>query len=359
MKIDQIHFYVDNASRWRDWFTSKLGFHSIAAAGCDGETHLEVVKSGKAEFVLYAPLGDNSPVSHYLQQHPPGVAGISFEMPQLEEKLPAILSANITLSQPLQKIETAKGCLKWCQILGLTGLSHTLVERQGITPLIPWLPQWKQRPPSSPTQGLYFTAIDHLVLNVAAGALEPTVQWYETVFGWERKQAFSIQTPNSGLHSQVLGGWSVQFPINEPSSHNSQIQEFLNYNRGAGIQHIALSTSNVPQVTLTLKQLGLSFLSVPNTYYTQLKKRFPDLPLSPLDWEMIQKAQVLVDSEASNFNSSSRGNPLLLQIFTKPIFAEPTFFFELIERRDRAQGFGEGNFQALFEAIEREQLPDN
>lgn len=358
MKIDRIHFYVDNATRWRDWFTSRLGFESIAPSHYDCETHIEVVKSGEAEFVLHSPQTESSPVADYLKQHPPGVAEISFHVPQLAKKLPAMLEAGARLLHPLQKQVTAEGCLHGCQIAGITGLKHTLVEREGKTPLLPWLPQWAQKSPSSPARGKYFTGVDHLVLNVAAGALEPTVQWYERVFGWQRKQAFSIQTPNSGLHSQVLidPSGEVQFPINEPSSHNSQIQEFLDFNRGAGIQHIALSTPNVAEVTLTLKQLGVSFLRVPDTYYTQLQERFPVLCFSESEWEIIQKAQVLVDCEGSDFQTDDKRNPLLLQIFTKPIFAEPTFFFELIERRDRAQGFGEGNFRALFEAIEQEQL---
>jgi 4-hydroxyphenylpyruvate dioxygenase len=361
MKIDQIHFYVENASRWRQWFTSQMGFEAVAPPNSDHDTHLEVVKSGEAEFLLYSAQNDNSPVAHYLKHHPPGVAGITFCLSQLEEHLEAMLSAGVTLLQPLETLKTEKGCLRWCQILGITGLTHTLVEREGKTPLLPWLPQWVEKSPSSSSRGSYFTGIDHLVLNVAAGALEPTVQWYEQVFGWERKQAFSIETPRSGLHSQVLvaSGGKVQFPINEPSSDNSQIQEFLDFNRGSGIQHIALNTPEITEVTLALKQLGVPFLRVPETYYEQLQKRFSELPFSAAEWAKIQQAQVLVDCEAQEENSLSSPDgarsPLLLQIFTQPIFAEPTFFFELIERRDRAKGFGEGNFRALFEAIEREQ----
>lgn len=361
MKIDQIHFYVENASQWRNWFVSQMGFQPIASLESDQNTYLCVVKSGEAEFLLYAAQNEKSPVAHYLQHHPPGVAEITFHIPQLEQQLPAILEQGVTVLQPLQTLETAQGCLKWCQILGITGLVHTLVERMGSTPVLPQLAQWVEKPSLESSQGLYFAGIDHLVLNVSQGDLAPTVQWYEQVFGWKRKQAFSITTPRSGLHSQVLvsGDGKVQFPINEPSSNNSQIQEFLNFNRGAGIQHIALTTPKIAEVTLRLKQLGLSFLRVPETYYTQLQERFRELPFSREEWQKIQQAQILVDFEADNhWSTVGEGDeeiPLLLQIFTQPIFAEPTFFFELIERRDRAQGFGEGNFRALFEAIEREQ----
>lgn len=360
MKIDQIHFYVDNASQWRNWFISHMGFQAIASGDSDANTLLEVVKSGKAEFLLYSAKNGKSPVANYLRHHPPGVAAVTFELSQLEQDLPQLLHSEVRLLQPLQTIKTDGGCLKWCQILGITGLIHTLVERQGTTPLVPSLPQWVQKSPVTPTQGQYFTGIDHLVLNVAQGALNSTVQWYERTFSWQRKQSFSIATSYSGLHSQVLvsPGGEVQFPINEPSSDNSQIQEFLDFNRGAGIQHIALSTPNVTDVTLKLKALGVSFLRVPETYYTQLQERFRSLPFSEAEWATIQNAQVLVDCEAQRMDSLSAnqsGMPLLLQIFTQPIFEKPTFFFELIERRDCARGFGEGNFRALFAAIEREQ----
>jgi len=375
MKIDQIHFYVDNASRWRNWFISQMGFKQVAPETHYQNTCIEVVKSGEAEFLLYSPQGDHNSVATYLQRHPPGVAAITFHVPELEKQLQQMPVEDVTLLQPLQTIETEEGCLKWCQLEGITGLVHTLVERQGKTPLLPWLPDWEHK--SSSLMGRYFSGIDHLVLNVEAGALSPTVRWYERVFGWQRKQAFSIQTSYSGLHSQVLVDptCQVQFPINEPSSDNSQIQEFIDFNCGAGIQHIALSTPNITDVTLTLKELGLSFLSVPDTYYRQLQQRLPELPFSQQEWDNIQQAQILVDCEASrrlglleqkaaattvgdvtrSSITTNLGIPLLLQIFTQPIFDQPTFFFELIERRNQAQGFGEGNFQALFEAIEREQ----
>lgn len=356
MKIDQIHFYVENASWWRNWFISQMGFEAVTPSYRDEKTLIEVVKSGEAEFLLYSPESEESFVAAYLKQHPPGVAEVTFEVSHLEETLPKMRKEGVTVLQPLQTIPTNSGHLKWCQILGITGLVHTLVEREGVTPLLPWLPDWGQKTASE--AGLYFTGIDHVVLNVAQGALQPTVQWYQQVFGWQRKQAFTIQTPHSGLHSQVLvdNSGKVQFPINEPTSDTSQIQEFINHNRGAGIQHLALQTPNITEVTLSLKQLGVSFLRVPDTYYTQLQERFSKLPFSQSEWEQVKEAQVLVDSEASDLTAATKKNPLLLQIFTQPIFQEPTFFFELIERRDRAKGFGEGNFRALFEAIEREQL---
>ncbi len=155
------------------------------------------------------------------------------------------------------------------------------------------------------------------------------------------------------VHSQG----KVQFPINEPASTNSQIQEFLDINQGSGIQHIALKTSDLVQKVNFLKQRGLSFLTVPDEYYLQLQKRWIDQPLL-FNWEALKSNQILADWEAVNPEA------MLLQIFSQPIFEKPTFFLEFIERKfctiggeiRQAQGFGEGNFRALFEAIEQEQI---
>jgi 4-hydroxyphenylpyruvate dioxygenase len=143
-------------------------------------------------------------------------------------------------------------------------------------------------------------------------------------------------------------GW-VKLPINQPTSANSQIQEFLEVNRGPGVQHIALQTPNIVDAIAYLRQRGLPFLQVPRTYYTQLLHR-QGLQLSEAEIQEIAAQQILVDWEENSPEA------LLLQIFTQPIFEQPTFFFELIERRLQARGFGEGNFRALFEAIEREQM---
>jgi 4-hydroxyphenylpyruvate dioxygenase len=142
----------------------------------------------------------------------------------------------------------------------------------------------------------------------------------------------------------------LQFPINEPTSASSQIQEFLDVNRGSGIQHIALQTPQIVNAIAQLRDLGLIFLHIPPSYYTELKLKYPTLPLSPAKLDEIAAQEILVDWQDKSKQA------LLLQTFTQPIFKEPTFFFELIERRQEAQGFGEGNFRALFEAIEREQI---
>ncbi|HEY9836158.1 MAG TPA: VOC family protein, partial [Vampirovibrionales bacterium] len=169
--------------------------------------------------------------------------------------------------------------------------------------------------------------------------------------GFRGQQTFEIQTERSGLHSQVMiyPDSLIQFPINEPTSNTSQVQEFLELNRGPGIQHIALKTTNILGTVAQLRQKGVSFIDVPSTYYATLRQRL-GFDEESAEWQEIQRKKILVDWHLDTPHS------LLLQTFTQPIFEQPTFFFEVIERREEAAGFGEGNFQALFEAIEREQL---
>ncbi len=338
MRIDRVHFYVEDAQASRNWFVQHLGFQSVRR-GVNEHTRTEVVKSGSVHFILSSPLTPQSPVASYLQQHPPGVADVTFGVEDLEAVLLQAIAHDAKVLQPIQydnKVKTAK-------IAGWGSLSHTLIEYSEYADFSLSTAEWR-----SP---LSFTGIDHIVLNVAAGDLERAVKWYQNTLGFQTKQSFNIQTERSGLHSQVLVSRDrqVQLPINEPASANSQIQEFLDVNRGPGIQHIALQTANIVPSVAKFREGGLSFLPVPASYYTQLQERHK-LPLSMEELQEIAQHQILVDWQDASPDA------LLLQIFTQPIFGEPTFFFELIERRLQAPGFGEGNFRALFEAIEREQI---
>jgi 4-hydroxyphenylpyruvate dioxygenase len=360
MKIDYIHFYVKDAKASRDWFVNHMGFQALAS-GASRHTLTAVVRSGAIKIVLSSPLTSASPVALFLSLHPPGIADIAFEVSDLEGVLERAVANGAKVLEPFQQQPLALGGGKWAKIAAWGSLTHTLTESYPPNTLLPiWsdseMTQEFATPPvssefSSTNLGL-FTAIDHVVLNVAAGDLELALSWYEEVLGFQRQQRFTIQTDRSGLRSQVLVHPSsgVQFPINEPTAANSQIQEFLDVNQGPGIQHIALQTPGIVKAIAQLRHVGLSFLPIPPSYYTQLRLNYPGLPLSLAELGEIAAQEILVDWQ----DESSSG--LLLQIFTQPIFEEPTFFFELIERRQQAQGFGEGNFRALFEAIEREQM---
>jgi 4-hydroxyphenylpyruvate dioxygenase len=369
MKIDHVHFYVEDAKASRDWFVLLLGFQAVAA-GVSNHTRTEVIKSGSVYFLLSSPLTSTSPVAQFLHQHPPGVADIAFRVPDVEAVMTKAVNGGAKVLQPIQEQQQGKGLLKWGQIAAWGSLSHTLIERQptklvdrqnrafiSTFPQLDWdggkvlLDEDSERLDGSSNSGFAFGGIDHVVLNVAAGDLDRAVAWYEKTLAFIPQQSFAIQTERSGLHSKVMlhpDGW-VKLPINQPTSANSQIQEFLEVNRGPGVQHIALQTPNIVDAIAYLRQRGLPFLQVPRTYYTQLLHR-QGLQLSEAEIQEIAAQQILVDWEENSPEA------LLLQIFTQPIFEQPTFFFELIERRLQARGFGEGNFRALFEAIEREQM---
>ncbi|WP_009632188.1 4-hydroxyphenylpyruvate dioxygenase [Synechocystis sp. PCC 7509] len=333
MKIDRVHFYVEDAKASRDWFINQLGFQSVTSES-NFHACTEVVNNGAVCFVLSSPLTINSPVAKFLAQHPPGVADITFSVDDVEN---AIARASFGGAKVLKnvQIDTSSG-RKWGKISAWGSLTHTLVEKVQQINFF---------------SGASFTGIDHVVLNVDAGDLEPAVAWYQETLGFQAKQAFKIQTERSALHSQVMvsPNRQVQFPINQPASPNSQIQEFLDANKGAGIQHIALETANIISVISQFRRCGVDFLPVPSSYYTQLQQR-PGLPLSVAELAEIAEQEILVDWQ------ERIPQALLLQTFTQPIFSQPTFFLEIIERRQQARGFGEGNFRALFEAMEREQL---
>ncbi|MGJ5628326.1 4-hydroxyphenylpyruvate dioxygenase [Nostoc sp. CALU 1950] len=352
MKIDHVHFYVEDAKVWRDWFVHHLGFQPVTDRSNSFHTCTEVVKNGAVCFFLSSPLLPTSPVAEFLRQYPPGVADVAFAVEDVEAAIALAQKHGATILQPVQERQVGTAFLKCGKIAAWGGLTHTLIERSLVSSHPSLVFDKGQK-----TNDNTFTAIDHVVLNVAVGELERAVAWYENILDFQPQQAFKIKTNRSALHSQVMisRNGSVQLPINEPASRNSQIQEFLDVNQGAGIQHIALRTTNLVSAIAKFRASGLSLLSVPQTYYSQLKQR-PGLTLSPLELEAIAQQEILVDWQEYTPLEGINTAPLLLQIFTQPIFEQPTFFFEFIERRFQAQGFGEGNFRALFEAIESEQI---
>lgn len=346
MNIDHVHFYVENAQHWQTWFTQKFGF-SVLANGFNEHTLTIIVGTPTIQFWLSSPLSSASPVATYLRQHPAGVADLAFQVRDLEAVVHRAIQAGAILLQPIQVVGEAR---KTACIQGWGSLRHTLVQAPSEISLLPIALNW--------------VGIDHAVLNVATGDLDRAIIWYENALGLQRQQSFAIQTEHSALCSQVLThpDGAVKFPINQPASMGSQIQEFLDCNRGTGIQHIALRTSAMAATMMHLREQGVQFLPIPHCYYKRLKQR-PGFRLNQTEWTTIAEHEILVDWQPQ------MPEALLLQAFTQPIFEQPTFFFELIERRSYwvnqglvnqglavAEGFGEGNFRALFEAIEREQM---
>jgi 4-hydroxyphenylpyruvate dioxygenase len=351
MKIDRVCFYVEDATQTSNWFIDNLGFQKIASY-LDIHTQTEVIANNSIYLVFASPLNYSSPVASYLNCRAPGVADIVFRVTNLESIVSRAKQINVPILQPLQ----FQGKIKWAKIQGWDALQHTLIEfpLREHYPFLPELKLWQASSLMEASEDFAIDAIDHIVLNVAAGELASAVARYQELFGWEIQQTFAISTKHSGLYSQALIDTSrqVQFNINEPTAANSQIQEFLEFNGGAGIQHLALRSHNILHTVTQMRSRGVIFLDIPPSYYQQVKQR-SNLLLQDWEWQTIAESQILVDRQESPPES------LLMQIFTQPIFNKPTFFLELIERRQQARGFGEGNFQALFEAVEREQKSCN
>jgi 4-hydroxyphenylpyruvate dioxygenase len=334
MEIDCIHFYVTNAAQIQDLLIRQMGLSNLGSNVTE-DTIEYLVGNVHLLFSISSPLTSASPVAKYLQFHPSGVKDISFRV----RDLATIMEKVDRLDIKFLASSATDDELQWLRIQGWGSIEHTIIQAPaGSIDSISDLDE-------------PITGIDHLVLNVAAGELESATIWYQNLFDFQVKQTFDIQTKTSGLTSKALVSQcgKIRFNINQPSSTNSQIQQFLDLNRGAGIQHIALQTNQILPTVRRMQQQKLPFLSIDPTYYTQLQTRASTAQnhaLTADEWQQLEQLQILVDW------ADTTPEAVLLQIFTEPIFEAPTFFFEIIERRNRATGFGQGNFQALFEAIE-------
>jgi 4-hydroxyphenylpyruvate dioxygenase len=343
MEIDRIHFYVEDATQTRDLLIDGMGLQDldemlmIPDRRSDRKHTIEyLVGNSHLLFLISSPLNLASPVADYLKLHPSGVKDVSFTVRNLDE----IRGKIDRLGIKILAVSSSQARLPWLTVRGWGAIEHTIVQAES-----------KLIDSNISNLNESIVGIDHIVLNVADGELVPAVNWYRDLFDFQVQQTFDIQTQKSGLVSQALisSCGKIRFNINAPSSRNSQIQEFLDLNRGAGIQHIAVQTNDIFATIERMQQQELAFLPIPQTYYANLQNRAraeQNYLLTDREWQQLERLQLLMDWD------TSIPEEVLLQIFTKPIFAAPTFFFEFIERRNRARGFGQGNFQALFEAIE-------
>ncbi len=352
MKIDRICFYVADAAKTSNWLIHHLGFQLIETYQ-DNNTYTQAITNQGIYFVISSPLNSCSPVARYLEFHPEGIVDVTFCVSDLQSILDRAAKLGVKILQPLHKQDK----IKYARIAGWDSLEHTLIEYPAN---ISWCDGLSNRVSidsgelqTQPKPKLDLIGIDHIVLNVARGKLHQAVAYYQALFDFKIQQTFKIQTPRSGLYSEALvdSTRQVQFNINEPTSSNSQIQEFIEINRGAGIQHLALRSHHIIETVAQMRSLGVKFLPIPPAYYTSLQQRLKldSISISDSEFQKIVQEGILVDWHQAQPES------LLKQIFTQPILDKPTFFLEIIERRHNAQGFGEGNFQALFEVVEREQ----
>ncbi|MFZ5496746.1 MAG: 4-hydroxyphenylpyruvate dioxygenase [Verrucomicrobiota bacterium] len=341
--IDHIEFIVDDADRWRDFFVGKYGmtcrFYADEKTGVQGR-RAHVVGQGRINFLLAEPAGTGPEADFlrwHLDRHGCGVRDVAFRVKDARHALAEAGRRGARVVRALDEHAEFNGG----SIATYGDTIHTFIERKPHTGFAPGY-----QPVSGGVEegDIHFAMIDHVVANVEH--MDEWVKYYADVFGFDLFMHFDINTGRSALMSKVMSstdGW-VKMPINEPSSRNSQIQEFLDRYNGPGVQHIALLTPDIVATVAEMRRMGQDFLDVPDTYYdAAFDRRVGEIEE---DKDVLRRLRILVDRDHDGY---------LLQLFTKCVFARPTLFFEVIQRHGGAKGFGEGNFRALFEAIEREQ----
>jgi 4-hydroxyphenylpyruvate dioxygenase len=350
---DYVEFYVGNAKQAAHYYKTAFGFQSMAYAGL--ETGLRdrasyVLKQDKIRLVLTTPLKSDSPIAEHIKKHGDGVKVIALWVEDARKAFEETTKrgAKPFLEPTVEKDENGEVVRAGIYTYGET--VHMFVERKNYTGLfLPGYRKWESD--YNPTSvGLKF--IDHMVGNVGWGEMNTWVKWYEDVMGFVNFLSFDdkqIHTEYSALMSKVMsnGNGRIKFPINEPAEgkKKSQIEEYLEFYEGSGVQHIAVATDDIIKTVTELRARGIEFLTAPPQAY------YDDIPNRTQKWEVkedikaIQKLSILVDADEDGY---------LLQIFTRPVEDRPTLFFEIIQRMG-AKGFGAGNFKALFESIEREQ----
>lgn len=347
---DHIEFYVGNAKQSAYYYQHAFGFQLVAYAG--PETGVRdrasyVLQQGKVRFVLTTALHPNHEITQHVASHGDGVKVLALWVDDAEKSFYETMARGAKAHSEPQAITDEFGEVKISSIHTYGETIHKFVERKNYKGA--FLPGYKAISSSVASTPVGFEYIDHCVGNVELGKMNDWVKFYEDVMGFKMILTFDdkdISTEYSALMSKVVsnGNGYVKFPINEPAEgkKKSQIDEYLEFYHGAGVQHIAIATSDIIDTVSTLKARGVEFLQVPMTYYEDLKTRIGKIDE---DMDDLAKLGILVDRDDEGY---------LLQLFTKPVEDRPTVFFEIIQRKG-AKSFGKGNFKALFEAIEREQ----
>jgi 4-hydroxyphenylpyruvate dioxygenase len=346
--IDHVELYVGNALQAAYYWVRALGFREVAYAGLetgvrDRASH--VLEQGRIRIVLTGALTPEHEVGHHVARHGDGVKVIALSVPDAGHAYREAVARGAEGVREPWEASDDHGTVRMATIATYGETLHTFVDRSEYRG--PFLPGYVERAAGGDDAGLL--AIDHIVGNVELGDMDRWVKYYEDVFGMREMIHFSdedISTEYSALMSKVVtsGNGRVKFPLNEPAEgkRKSQIDEYLEYYGGAGAQHIAVATRDIVRCVEELQARGVEFLRTPDTYYDDVPERVGKIAESLED---LRRLGILVDRDDEGY---------LLQIFTKPIGDRPTVFLEVIERHG-ARGFGDGNFKALFEAIEREQ----
>jgi 4-hydroxyphenylpyruvate dioxygenase len=352
---DYVEFYVGNAKQSAHFYKTAFGFQSHAYKGLETgskDTVSYVLKQDKIRIVLTTPLTSTSPINDHIVKHGDGVKIIALWVDDARSAYEETTKrgAKSYMEPTVEKDEHGEVVRAGIFTYGET--VHMFVERKNYKgAFLPGFRAWKSDYNPEPT-GLKY--IDHMVGNVGWGQMNTWVKWYEDVMGFVNFLSFDdkqIHTEYSALMSKVMsnGNGRIKFPINEPAKgiKKSQIEEYLDFYEGSGVQHLALATDDVINTVAQLKARGVEFLPPPpQEYYDDIPRRLGShMDMMKEDIKELQKLSILVDADEEGY---------LLQIFTKPLEDRPTLFFEIIQRMG-AKGFGAGNFKALFESIEREQ----
>jgi 4-hydroxyphenylpyruvate dioxygenase len=348
--IDYVEFYVGNAKQAANYYRTALGFSVKAFAGLETGVRDRVsyvMEQGEVRLVLTGALSPESPIAEHVRRHGDGVKDIALRVGDCESAFRETVQRGARPVMEPTEFTNDWGTVKKASIATYGDTVHSFVERKNYRGV--WMPGYRslREAPAAESTGL--AAVDHIVGNVELNHMLTWVRFYEEVMGFSQFQTFDdkdISTEYSALMSKVMAGGKgkVKFPINEPAEgkKKSQIQEYLDFYQGPGVQHIALITGDIISTVDKLQNNGVQFLNTPDAYYDDLEHRVGQIA-EPMD--ELRRLKILVDRDEEGY---------LLQIFTKPVQDRPTVFFEIIQRKG-SRGFGKGNFKALFEAIEREQ----
>src|SRR3954453_1033863 len=347
--LDHVEIWVGNAAQAAFYYTRAFGFREVGYAGLETGTRdraSHVLQQGRIRLVLTGALHSDSAIAAHQHRHGDGVKVIGLSVPSVDNAYREATARGAEgLAEP-HELSDEHGTVRLATIRTYGETVHTFVERGGYDG--PFLPGYQAVSNGTEDSGMLL-GIDHIVGNVELGHMDEWVKYYEDVFGMREMIHFSdddISTEYSALMSKVVtdGRGVVKFPLNEPAEgrRKSQIDEYLEFYEGAGAQHIAVATRDIVKTVEELQRRGVEFLTIPEAYYDEVPVRVPEVIEQLAD---LREQGILVDRDDEGY---------LLQIFTKPVGDRPTVFFEVIERHG-ARGFGDGNFKALFEAIEREQ----
>ncbi|HSQ61475.1 MAG TPA: 4-hydroxyphenylpyruvate dioxygenase [Acidobacteriota bacterium] len=345
---DHVEFYVGNAKQAAYYYAHAFGFSVVAYAGL--ETGIRdrasyVLQQGKVRFVLTAPLSPEGPIAEHVHRHGDGVRDIALDVEDVDRAWEGTTKRGARSIQEPHDVKDEHGTIRRAAIATYGDTIHSFVDRSKYRGA--FLPGFQPTGMAASDGPLLY--VDHMVGNVALGDMNRYVAYYRDVMGFSQWQHFDdkdISTEYSALMSKVMadGSGRIKFPINEPAEgrRKSQIEEYLEYYRGPGVQHIALATKDIIGTVGRLRESGVAFLTVPPAYYEMLPERVGTIDE---DIATLGRLGILVDRDEEGY---------LLQLFTKPVEDRPTVFYEIIQRKG-SRGFGKGNFKALFESIEREQ----